>query len=170
MFAFALKLLNSLNSGISPWQLAWGMSFGMMFGLTPFFDPVFGPHNFIILLIVMSFQTNFGMFLLFSALFASLSYLLDPYFHDFGLYLLTLDNLNGFWTGLYNNDLARVFNFNNSILLGSFVVSVLAFFPSMLLFKWLVVWYRATILPKIEKWHFVKLLRASSVFNLFMGK
>ena len=170
MFAFALKILNSLNSGISPWQLAWGMSFGMMFGLTPFFDPVFGAHSFIILLIVMSFQTNFGMFLVATMLFTSFSYVLDPYFHDVGMALLTNESLQGLWTALYNNDLARVFNFNNSILLGSFVVSVIAFFPSMFVFKWLVVWYRANILPKIEKWHFVKVMRASSVFTLFMGK
>ena len=170
MFTYALKLLKSLNGGINPWQLAWGMSFGMMFGFTPFFTPIFGPHNFLILLIVMSFQTNFGMFLLSSALFASLGFILDPQFHDLGMFLLNHESLQGLWTGLYNNDIARVFNFNNSILLGSMAVSIVAFIPAMILFKYLVVWYRANILPKIEKWHFVKVLKASSVFNLFLSK
>ena len=53
----------------------------------------------------------------------------DPLYDRIGVVLLTFDPLSGFWTSLYQVPLAPWTSFNNSVVLGSFVLGSAAFVP-----------------------------------------
>ena len=54
-------------------------------------------------------------------------FLLDPVFHSVGYVLLRdLDVLSGFWTFLFNLPIFPLTRFNNTVVLGCFVFSLVA--------------------------------------------
>ena len=55
------------------------------------------------------------------ALFVPVGFLLDPVFHRIGASLLQAPSLRPLWTAMYNTPLVPYTNFNNTVVLGSFV-------------------------------------------------
>ena len=55
---------------------------------------------------------------------------LDPLSHRIGLFLLQHPYLHSGWTWLYNQPLAPWTYFNNSVVLGSFVIGLLLLYPA----------------------------------------
>ncbi|MDB5037886.1 MAG: hypothetical protein JWQ35_1414 [Bacteriovoracaceae bacterium] len=124
------KIVKLFNSEVKPNQLAWGISFGMMVGLTP----LLSLHNLISLLVVCLFRINFLMFFLSLGLFSVLSFLLRPFFDWFG-YLLLVDMtaLRSFWIFMTTGPVVPFFRFNNTVMTGSFFLSLALFFPLFIL-------------------------------------
>ncbi|MSQ77432.1 MAG: TIGR03546 family protein [Nitrospiraceae bacterium] len=83
--------------------------------------------------------------------FSGLAYLLDSVFHRIGLAVLTAGPLEGLWTAFYNSTLWRLERFNNSIVMGSLVVSLVLFVPFYLLSNKLILKYREHFLAWVQK-------------------
>ena len=163
MISMILKLIKALNSDIGPWQIALAGALAMVIGLTP----LWSVHNLVILLLAFVLRVHLASFFLFWALFTGLAYLLDPWFHQIGLYWLTQASLNGFWTNLYQQDIWQVLHFNRSITLGSLIVTLLAFVPTVLLLRWAITRYRASLMPWLNKLKLVQLLKGSRWYQLY---
>ena len=165
MLRTAAKLLAVLNSETAPWQISLGFCLGMIAGLTPFFSL----HNLIVLLLVLVLRTNLSAFLLSLAVFSGLAYALDPLFHRLGLAVLTATPLEGLWTSLYNSTIWRIERFNNSIVMGSLLFSLIVFFPLLALSNYGIRKYRERVMAYVMKSRIMQAYKASSFYSMYQS-
>ncbi len=157
------RLLKVLNSEANPAQISLAFSFSMISGFLPFFSPV----NFIVLLVVFILRVNLSAYLIGTAVFSGIAYLLEPLFHKIGLALLTTGPLEELWTAMYNSSIWRIQRFNNSVVMGSFVVAVLSFFPLLLLSNAAIRRYRERVLGWVRKTRLVQAITASRFYEIY---
>lgn len=154
MIRAAIKLLQVIGSETEPGQISLGFAFALIAGFTP----LASLHNLLVLFLILVLRVNLSAFLLGLACFSGIAYLLDPLFHRIGLAVLTAGSLEGLWTALYNSTLWRLERFNNSIVMGSLVVSVALFAPFYLLSNRLILKYREHFLAWVQKTKLVHVL------------
>lgn len=141
------KIWKALNHAGKPWQISLAISLGMIVGLTPFISL----HNVVIIIAVLLLNIHVGVFILSISLFGTLGLILDPLFASVGFSVLHAESLQMFFTQMYNNPVGYLSGFNNTILMGSFVISLVLFPFVYLLFSFLLVKYRTIIATKIQK-------------------
>ena len=163
MLRATAKLLTVLNSEAEPGQISLALAFSLIVGFTP----LWSLHNLLVLLIVLLLRVNLSAFLLGTALFSGVAYLLDPLFHRIGLAVLMAPSLEGLWTSLYNSTLWRIERFNNSIVMGSLLVSLALFVPTVLAFNWAIRKYRERVLAKMKQLRVVQALTATRFFQMY---
>ena len=137
MLKLIAKFLKVLNSDTEPGQLSLAFCFAMVAGLTP----LMSLHNILVLFLVCILRANLAAFLLGFLTFTGIAYLLDPVFNQLGIAILTAAVLKPLWTSLYNITLFRLENFNNSIVMGSLLFSLILFVPMYFLFNLLITKY-----------------------------
>lgn len=164
MLKQVIKLLKVLNSDTDPGQVAAGIAFAMLLGFTP----VLSLHNLLVLLLVCVLRVNISALLLAWAALTPIAYLLDPLFISVGEHLLLDEGLKPFWTGLYQQDIWRLAHFNNTLTLGSLVVSLCAFLPVFFVSRLLIVKYRQRILAWVRKTRLIQTLKASKIVQAVM--
>ncbi len=165
---FILKFLQSvvklLGSNKSPGELAGGFIIGMIMGLTP----LLSLHNLILLLLVILLRVNISMMLAALGLFGGLAYLFDPLFHNLGYWLLVqVPGLQGMWTWFYNTPVLAWFRFNNTVVIGSLVVSLILLLPMYWAMHRFVLVYRRHWQKRIQKWKIVRWFKASKLYTLY---
>jgi len=159
------KLLKVLNSETDPGQISLAVCLAMVAGFTP----LFSLHNLFILLLVLLLRVNLSAFILGLGFFTGIAYLLDPVFHRMGHGILTAGALNGIWTSFYNITLLRLAKFNNSIVMGSLVFSVIAFVPLLMLLNLLIRRYREHILTWVQNTRIMQLLKTSKLYSAYQA-
>jgi len=157
------KFLKVLNSETDSLQISLGFCFAMIFGLTP----LLSMHNILVLLAVLILRVNLSAFIIGWAFFTALSFALDPLFHIIGLAALTTPALEGLWTALYNTTIFRLANFNNTILMGSLLFSIILFIPLLLISNTLIKKYREHFLAWVEKTKIMQLFKASKIYRVY---
>jgi uncharacterized protein (TIGR03546 family) len=165
MIAMLAKLLKALNSESAPGQIALAFALALITGLTP----VFSFHNVLVLLIACFVRINFGAFLLGTLFFSGVAYLLDPMAVALGESILTNPDMKNFFTGLYQSDFWRATRFNNTLVLGSFVIAMIAFIPVLLLSRWLILAYRHKLMAWVDKLKITKVLKASKFYKVYQA-
>lgn len=165
MIAMLAKLLKALNSDSAPGQVALAFALAVITGLTP----LFSLHNILILLIACILRINFGAFILGTLFFSGLAYLIDPTAVSIGESILTNTSYQAFWTDLYQSDFWRATRFNNTLVLGSLVVALIAFIPVLLLSRWLILAYRHKLMVWVDKLKITKLLKASKFYKVYQA-
>ncbi len=161
---FIAKLIKILRSEIAPSQIAWGFALGMIIGLTPFLSL----HNLLILILIIILKVNIATVIFSFGIFSGIAYLADPLFHSFGFYLLVdVGSLHGMWTTLYNVPIIALSRFNNTVVMGSLVFSIILIFPVFLLIKKSVIAYRENIDAKIKNWTIFKLIKGSKIYSWY---
>jgi uncharacterized protein (TIGR03546 family) len=159
------KFLKVLNSNAEPLEISMGFCLAMIAGLTPFMSL----HNMVVLFVVLVLKVNLSAFLLGLGLFSGIAYALDPLFHRIGLAVLTLPSLGNLWTSLYNSTLWRLEHFNNSIVMGSLLASLVLFIPFVLLGNMLIRKYRAHVLQWVMKSRFMQIMASSKFYRLYQS-
>jgi len=158
------KLIKVLRSGATPPQIAAGFVLGMIIGLTP----LWSLHNLVILIIIILVNVNISAVIFSFLVFSAFAYLLDPGFHSLGYFVLTdISVLLGLWTVLYNIPILALSKFNNTVVMGSLIVSVVLILPMYYLIKKGVIAYRENIDAKIQKWKIVQVIKGSKIYNLY---
>ena len=157
------KLLKALNSETEPGQISLALCFSMIVGFTP----LFSPHNFLVFLLVLVLRVNISAFILSLTLFSGVAYLLDPIFHWIGLKVLTSSGLGGLWTAFYNITLLRLAKFNNSIVMGSLLFSLVFFVPLYLIANHMIVQYREHVLAWVQKTRIMQAFKASKLYGVY---
>jgi uncharacterized protein (TIGR03546 family) len=136
--------------------------------MIPGLTPTTSPHNLLVLLALLLFKVNIAAAILSWAVFSIFAYALDPLFHQIGLFLLTgLGNLKELWTVLYNTPLIPYTRFNNTLMLGSLIFSLLAFYPVYFVGLTTVVKYRETIMESLNRWKVIQAVKASKLYNWY---
>lgn len=161
---FLAKVLSVLNSEVSPRQIAAGFAFGVWMGLLPLTG--FLPSFFLI----FSFLININLTIMFvaAAIAKLLAYGIDPLANQIGYALLVkTEALRGLWTKLYNMPVIPFTKFNNTLVLGSFVIGLILLVPMYFLGKWGVTRYRTHWREKILRSRVMQLFKASTVYKLY---
>lgn len=165
---FWLKILKDIlkifREGQSPAQVAGGFALGSILGLSP----IFTLQGLIIWILIALLNVNLGAVFLALTFFSIVAFIFDPLFHWIGFQVLTqIDWLKEFWTSLYNAPVAPLTNFNNTVVMGSFLCAIALTFPVYYLMKSLVIQYRKHLYSKIEKWKIYKIIKQSSIIRLY---
>jgi uncharacterized protein (TIGR03546 family) len=159
LFAF-IKLLNSDTGNVS---LALGMTCGFILGMTP----VLSLHSLIIFLILFFFRIQIGAALIMAFFFKFIAFLLDPIFHSVGSKVLEMESLASTFTMLYNMPLIPYTRFNNSIVMGSAVVTFALAPLIYILSQYLIVKYRVTVLAKFKTTKLWKAVEATKFYQWY---
>ncbi len=157
------SLIGALHSEGTPGQLAAGIALGSFLGLTPLVNI----HNAVIFAALVLLNVSFAGGMLGWALFIPFGFLLDPLFDWIGHTLLFTPSLTPFFTSLYNMPIVPLTNFNNTVVLGSFVFAVVLAVPLYVAARLGVTRYRATIGARVRQSRFYQTVMASKVYNLY---
>jgi len=157
------QLVKALNSDGTPGQVAAGIALGAVFGLTPLLNL----HNLVLFGCALILNVSMPGVFLGWALCVPVGFALDPLFDAVGSRLLLAPGLRGLWTALYNAPVVPFTNFNNTVVLGSFVVWVVAFLPIFFLARWGVARYRATLLERLRRMRVFQAITASGWYTTY---
>jgi uncharacterized protein (TIGR03546 family) len=157
------SIIKTLHSAGTPGQVAAGMALGAALGLTPLVNV----HNLVIFSLLVLLNVSFGGGMLGWMLFVPIGFLLDPLFDEIGLGLLTAPALQPLWTGWTNTPILPYTNFNNTIVLGSFVAWLILAVPIFFAARYGVAKYRATVGERVRQSRFYKAVTASQAYNLY---
>jgi uncharacterized protein (TIGR03546 family) len=163
MISTIAKILKVLNSETAPGQISLALCFALIVGLTP----LYSLHNLLVLLLILFLRVNLSTFIVGWIFFSGIAYILDPIFHRIGLALLTTASMEGLWTSLYNITIFRFLKFNNSIVMGSVLFSLVFFLPVYFLSNILINKYRDNILAWVRKTRLMQLLKGSKLFQAY---
>lgn len=158
MLSFCLRPLRFFARALvdqdTPRQLALGFALGMLAGLVP-------KGNLIavgLMLIICGSKVNLGTAALGTFLFSWVGLLTDPMSHEIGIWLLTHESLQAFWTSLYNLPIVPWTRFNNTIVLGSLVIGLLMLYPVYRLAKSRFAVWQPKWAEKIRKFKLAQIL------------
>ena len=158
------NFIQILRSGQTPRQIAAGFALGSMVGLMPFLTL----QGLFLWLLILIFDVNLSAAILSATLFTLVAYLFDPLFHALGFFFLTdISALQGLWTNLYNAPIAPLTRFNNTVVLGSLLCSLLLFFPVYFGMRRFVLAYRTHLHTKIERWKIYQVISKSALVRWY---
>lgn len=166
---FWLKLIRDIikifSAGESPKHVALGFALGSIVGLSPSLNL----QGIIVWLLILILNVNLGAAVLGFTIFSLIAFLFDPLFHLLGFFLLTnLDFLKGAYTYMYNAPIAPLSQFNNTVVIGSFVSALILFTPVYFGMKLFVIKYRDHIDEKVHKWKIYKAINRSAMYNWYV--
>lgn len=159
LFAF-IKLLNSDTGTIS---LALGMTCGFILGMTP----VLSLHSLLVFLVLFIFRIQVGAALLMAFFFKFIAFLLDPLFHYVGSKVLEMESLSGIFTKLYNMPLIPYTRFNNSIVMGSAVITFALSPVVYLLSQYFIKKYREIVVARFKDTKLWKAVQATKFYQWY---
>lgn len=158
-----LKFIKILNSEAAPWQIAAGFAAGVILGFTP----LLSVHNLLIGLLIIFVRVNLTSAIVSMGIFKGISLLTGGIADGLGFSLLDKPGLEMMWTFLSQTPVLALFRFNNSLVLGSFVIAVPAAAAVFLFMLFSVGYYRDSVKEKIEEWKLVKYLKMTKIVKLY---
>jgi uncharacterized protein (TIGR03546 family) len=159
LFSF-IKLLNSDTGNIS---LALGMTCGFILGMTP----TLSLHSLLIFLVLFFFRIQIGAALIAAFFFKFVAFLLDPVFHSIGSKVLEIESLQNIYTSLYNMPLLPFTRFNNSIVMGSAVITFALSPIVFLISQYLIIKYRVVVLARFKETKVWKAVEATKFYQWY---
>lgn len=165
MLKLIAKFIKVMNSEAEPEQISLAFCLAMIAGFTPLYTL----HNIIVFLLVLVLRANLSAFVLGWIAFSAVGYLFDPLFHRLGLALLQSESLKGLWENLYNLTFFRMEHFNNSMVMGSLIASLIAAFPVYYISNFIVRRYREHILAWVQKTKIMQAFKASRLYTFYQN-
>lgn len=159
IYAF-IKLLNS-DTDTNP--LAAGLSLGFLVGFAPFISL----QTLLFFIIVFIFRVQIGAAFLSAFFFKFIAYLFDSPADMLGRAALEFPPLKPLYVMLYNLPIVPMTRFNNSIVMGSMIISFLLFIPSFFIFKKLIAQYRSTVVDRFKNTKLWKAFVATKIYNWY---
>lgn len=154
MLNYIVNFIKSLNSNSKPSQIANSFCIGMVLGFMPK-DNVFWYLLFIFFAFVRINKAGYYIMIAIVSLFA---FLLDPIFDVIGYWFLNLEFLRPLFAFLLDVPFVGFTKFNNTIVMGSFLFSLLIYIPFYVLFFFGVKLWRKKIAPKFNDSKILKAL------------
>jgi uncharacterized protein (TIGR03546 family) len=154
MLKFIVKFLKALNSNSHPGEIAHAVCLGMLLGFLPK-NNIFW---FIITVFVLFMRINKGALVLCTLCFSLLAPLFDPLFDTVGYWFLTLPKLEPVFAWLLDIPFVGFTKFNNTIVMGSLLVSLGLYIPVYWLVRLFLKYWRAFLAPAVRKTKLVAFL------------
>jgi len=152
-------LASAFSAQNSPRQLALGFALGAVIGLVPKGNLT----AMVLMMLLFAFRVNLGAGLLGAFVFSWIAVLTDPIAHQVGQSLLTAEPLKSIWTALYDMPVVPWTAFNNTLVLGSFLLGLAAFYPICRLSEPIWTRYWPPLQNRLRKFRVVKLLWGAQI-------
>ncbi|WMS86918.1 TIGR03546 family protein [Pleionea litopenaei] len=165
MLTVIAKLLKILNSEDSPSAVGWAIALAFVFAMLPLFSVA----KWAVVVLVAMLRVNLSAFILFSALFALLAWLFDPWLNQFGLWLLTLPSLKEFWQALYGSPIGEALALNNTLALSTLLLSIVALVPVYWGGVGMIRLYRSKLKARFDQWRIVSILKSTKVYKIYQS-
>ena len=159
LFGF-FKLLHSENGNN---QIAWGVALGFVLGMTP----ALSLQSFIVFLFLFFFRIQIGAAFIAAFFFKFVAYLLDPIFDYVGSTVLNLAMLQELFTSMYNMPIVPFTRFNNTIVMGSGIVSIILTPFVFMLSKSLISKYRTLVVERFKETKFFKVWTKTALYQWY---
>lgn len=159
LFSF-FKLLHSENGNN---QIAWGIALGFILGMTP----ALSLQSLLVFLLLFIFRIQIGAAFIAAFFFKFIAYLLDPIFNSIGSAVLSVGSLQETFTTLYNMPIIPFTRFNNTIVMGSAVVSILLAPVVYILANILIAKYRVFIVDRFKDTKFFKAWKKTALYQWY---
>jgi uncharacterized protein (TIGR03546 family) len=157
------NFLKLLNSETGQHSLAAGIACGFILGMAP----VLSLQSLFVFVCLFVFRVQIGAALISGFFFAFIAWVLDPVFHSLGSSILETGGLQSLFTTLYNMPLVPLTRFNNSIVMGSLVLTI-ALSPAIYILSLvLIAKYRATVVARFKQTRFWKVVQATALFKWY---
>lgn len=163
IFKQLFNFLKLLNSDTGHNQLAAGLACGMVLGFAPFFSL----QTALVLTLVFVFRIQMGAAFLAAFFFKFIAFLIDPVTHQIGTAVLENPSLRDLFVEMYNMPILPFTRFNNSIVMGSLVLSVLLAPIMFFLFRGLIIKYRILVVDRFKATKAWKAFKATSIYNWY---
>jgi uncharacterized protein (TIGR03546 family) len=157
------KIIRILNAEATPKQIAGGVMLGMIIGLTP----TFSLHNIVVVFLILVIKVNLTAAILAMFAFDLIAYGLDPLSDWIGYGILTSTALRPLWIDAYNAAIIPFTRFNNTIVMGSFVISLILLYPIFSLAKYGVERYRSDLASTFQRWRIVRAVKMSRFYRYY---
>jgi uncharacterized protein (TIGR03546 family) len=157
------KIFRILNAEATPTQIAGAVALGMIIGLTP----TFSLHNIVVVFLILVIKVNLTAAILSMFAFDLIGYGVDPLSDWLGYTILTSTALRPLWIEAYNAAIIPFTRFNNTIVMGSLVISLILLVPIFLLTKYGVERYRSDLAAKFQQWRIVKAVKMSRFYKYY---
>ena len=159
LFAF-FKMLNS-DTGTN--QLASGLACGLFLGFAPFLSL----QTLLVFALVLIFRIQLGAAFLAAFFFKFIAYLLDPAANYLGKAILEAEGLRPLFVEMYNAPIIPLTRFNNSIVMGSFAISLILAPVAFFVFKVMIIKYRELVVARFKSTKLWKAFAASAFYNWY---
>ncbi len=159
-----IQMIRMLHSENGTHQLAIGLTLGIFLGFSPFLSL----QTLLILVILLVFKVQIGAAFLSAFFFKFIAFLADPAADWLGQKTLEHPSFIDLWTTLYNLPLIPYTRFNNSIVMGSFVLALIISPIVYFVFLQLIKQYRSRVVEKFEKSKVWKAFKASPVYDWYV--
>ena len=157
------KIFRILNAEATPEQIAGGVMLGMIIGLTP----TFSLHNIVVVFLILVIKVNLTAAILSMFAFDLIGFGVDPLSDWLGYAILTSTALRPLWIEAYNAVVIPFTRFNNTLVMGSLVISLILLYPIFRLTKYGVERYRSDLAAKFQQWRIVKAVKMSSFYKYY---
>ncbi|MCQ2593022.1 MAG: TIGR03546 family protein [Treponema sp.] len=147
MFKKILQFFKVLNSNRHPGEIAHAVCLGMMLGFLPKNNALW----YILTIFFVFLRINKGTFAVYTFLFSLLAPLLDVHFDNIGYWILTQKALEPAFTWLLDVPFLSFTKINNSIVMGSLAVSIIAYIPLYWLVRLFTKFWRTNLAPVVRK-------------------
>jgi len=152
MLGYIVKFFKALNSNSKPGEIAHAFCIGVLLGFMPK-----GNLLWILMFVLFSFiRINKGSYYIMMIIASCFAYLLDPLFNTIGYAVLTWAPLEKIFAFLIDVPFVGFTKFNNTIVMGSLVSSIVVYIPLFILFRVLIGAWRKVVAPAIMKLPIVK--------------
>lgn len=165
MLTLLAKLLNVLNSDAAPSQIALAVAFAMLAGINSLFSFI----GLIALFFVFILRVNLSAFIALFAVFSLVAIAFSTPMANIGESVLNYVSLQTTYTELYNQYWFRIFELNNTLVMGAAVSSIVLFIPMFLLSYFIVIKYRQALMAFVNKFKVVQTLKASKFYNIYQA-
>lgn len=165
MIGLLVKFLKALNSNSNPSEIAHALSIGIMLGLMPKSNALW----YILFVFFMFVRINKGWYCVVTLLVSQIAWMLDPLFHDIGWTILHLEALEKFFSVWIEIPFVGFTRFNNTIVIGSFALSLVLYIPFYILGIVIVKVWRKHVAPFFVKTPLAKFVASLPVIGKLIG-
>tara|TARA_B110001454_G_C12723310_1_gene436543 strand:+ start:23430 stop:23954 length:525 start_codon:yes stop_codon:yes gene_type:complete len=163
IFKQLFNFLKMLNSDTGHNQLAAGLACGLILGFAPFFSL----QTALVLMLIFIFRIQMGAAFLAAFFFKFVAYLVDPVSHEIGKSVLENPSLRDLFVDMYNMPIMPFTRFNNSIIMGSLVLSVILAPILFFVFRTMIIKYRILVVDRFKSTKAWKAFKATSLYNWY---
>ena len=152
MISYIVKLLKALNTNSHPGEIAHAVSIGVLLGFMPKDNALW----YLLFVLFLFVHVHKGAFLL-SILAASLlARLFDPLFDAIGYAVLTFSPLEPVYAALLDIPFVAFTKFNNTVVAGAVVSSLILYIPVYILTRILIKSWRTHLAPALARSKFMQ--------------
>ena len=152
MISYIVKLLKALNTNSHPGEIAHAVAIGVLLGFMPKDNALW----YLLFVLFLFVRVHKGAFLLTVLAASLLARLFDPLFDAIGYAVLTFSPLEPVYAALLDIPFVAFTKFNNTVVAGAVVSSLILYIPVYILIRILIKSWRTHLAPALARSKFMQ--------------